>query len=120
MHHPPPPTSETGLDWLVNRVDAYQGTLRWGLALCATVAFVYSSICHALGGKTLGKLLFGVKLVDRTGKPPSLGLCVLRSALALVSGAALMLGFLLACFDRRRQALHDKLTATFVVKPLPR
>jgi uncharacterized RDD family membrane protein YckC len=118
MHHPPPPTTETGLDWLVNRVDAYHGVLKYGLGLAAALSFVYSSLFHALGGMTPGKRLFGVKLVDRTGKPPSLGRCALRSALALVSGAALFLGFIMALFDRRRQALHDKLTFTYVVKPL--
>ena len=118
MAHPPAATSETGLDWLVNRVDAYGGVLKYGLGLCAAVAFVYSALFHTLGGMTPGKRLFGVKLVDRTGRPPSLGICALRSALSLVSGATLFLGFFLACFDRRRQALHDKLTATFVVKPL--
>jgi uncharacterized RDD family membrane protein YckC len=102
----------------MNRVDAYAGVLKYGLGLCAALAFVYSALFHALGGMTPGKRLFGVKLVDRTGKPPALGLCALRSALSLVSGGLLFLGFLLALFDRRRQALHDKLTATYVVKPL--
>jgi uncharacterized RDD family membrane protein YckC len=118
MHHPPPPTTETGLDWLVNRVDAYQVVLKYGLGLSAAMAFVYSALSHSLGGMTLGMRLFGVRLVDVTGKPPSLGRCAVRAALSVVSFGALFLGFIWALFDRRRQALHDKMTSTFVVKLL--
>jgi uncharacterized RDD family membrane protein YckC len=118
MAHPPPPTSATGLDFLVNRVDAYQGVLKYGLLLGAMVGFVYSALFHALGGRTPGKRLFGIRLVDRSGRAPTLWRCVLRAGLSLLSFALLLLGFLYAGFDRRRQALHDKLTATFVVRPL--
>lgn len=117
MVHPPAPTAETGLDWFVNRVDAYGVVLRYGAGLCAALAFVYSSLFHALGGRTLGKRLFGVQLVDATGRAPSLGRCALRSLLSLASAAFLFLGFFLALFDRRRQALHDKLSGTWVVRP---
>ena len=118
MAHPPPPTTETGLDFLVNRADAYQGVLKYGLLLGAMVGFVYSALFHALGGRTPGKRLFGIRLVDRSGRAPTLWRCVLRAGLSLLSFGLLLLGFLYAGFDRRRQALHDKLTATFVVRPL--
>ena len=117
-HHAAPPTSTTGLDWLVNRFDAYESLIRYGLMLTGALAFAYSALFGALGGKTIGMRLVGVQLVDRTGRPPSLAHAALRAALSLVSGALLLLGFVYALFDRRRQALHDKLTLTFVVRPL--
>lgn len=119
MHHPPPLTNTTGLDWLVNRIDAYQGIIKYGVFLGAVIGFAYSALFHALGGRTPGERLFGIRLVDRTGRAPSLGRSVVRSLLSVVSFFLLLLGFFMAFFDRRRQALHDKLTATFVVKPLP-
>lgn len=118
MTHPPPPTSETGLDLLVNRADAYQGVLKYGLLLGVTVGFVYSALFHAMGGRTPGKRLLGIRLVDRSGRAPTLTRCVVRAGLSVLSFALLLLGFFYAGFDRRRQALHDKLTATFVVRPL--
>ncbi len=118
MHHAPPPTFETGLDWLMNRIDAYQNILKYGLGLAGAVGFVYSSLFHSLSGSTPGERLFGVKLVDGTGKTPSMGICVLRSALSLVSAGTLFLGYWMALFTRRRRTLHDALTATYVIRPL--
>ena len=119
MHHPPPPTAVTGLDWLANRFDAYQGVLKQGLGLAAALAFVFSALCHALGGKTPGKRLLGVVLVDKSGRPPPIGVCVVRAALSLVSMGLLSMGFFMAFFDRRRRALHDQLSGTYVVRILP-
>ena len=119
-HHATPATSTTGIDWIANRVASLGGLLVHGLVLGAAVGLVYSALCHALGGQTLGKRLLGIRLVDGRGRSPSLPVCVLRGVLQVISAGALMLGFLLALFTRRRQALHDALTATYVVRPLPR
>jgi uncharacterized RDD family membrane protein YckC len=118
MHHPPAPTNTTGLDFLVNRIDAYQGIIKYGLMLGAVVILVYSSLFHALGGRTPGKRLAGIRLVDGTGRPPALWVCLMRAGFSLVSAGALTLGFALALFTRRRRALHDALSGTYVVRVL--
>jgi len=118
MKHPPPPTLSTDLDWLVNRGTAYRGLLLDAAVLGAALVLVYGSVLHALRGQTLGKMLFGIRLVDRGGGPPALWVCVLRGLISLISLAALGLGFLLVPFARRRRALHDLLSATCVVRLL--
>ncbi len=105
----------TGIDWLVERALAARSLALPGAALFAALAFVYSSLFHALGGHTLGERLFGLVVVDESGQSPRLAVSAARSALGLLSAALLMMGFALALFDRRRQSLHDKLTRTFVV-----
>ena len=118
MKHQPPPTQNTGLDYLVNRVDAYHGLIAPTLALAGVVLLVYSALFHGMGGRTPGKRLFGIRLVDGTGRPPSLARSLIRAILSLVSVGALGLGYLLALFTRRRRALHDALSGTYVVRLL--
>jgi uncharacterized RDD family membrane protein YckC len=111
-----PPSNQTGLDWIIDRAVAWRMVLMLGAALLAVLSFVYSSLFHALGGRTLGKRIFGLTLVDSTGRPPALARSAVRSLLAFASAGLLLMGFVLMLFDRKGQSLHDKLTGTFVVR----
>jgi len=87
------------------------------LLLSAVLSFVYTTVFAFLfQGKTPGRRLAGIRLVDRTGSAPGPGHALLRAALSLVSFALFLSGFWLGLFDRRGQTLHDKLTRTFVVR----
>jgi uncharacterized RDD family membrane protein YckC len=77
---------------------------------------VYATLAHALGGATLGKRLFGLRVVGPDGAPPSPARSVVRTALAFISAGFLGLGFLLVLFTRSGRALHDYLSRTWVVK----
>ncbi len=113
-----PPSQETGIDWVVDRLVAWKGLFVPSLALLAVFFFVYNTLFHALGGRTLGKRIWGLILVDSSGKSPNLATCALRAMLSLFSALMFMLGFAWIFFDRRRQSFHDKVTGTFVVKLL--
>lgn len=68
----------------------------------------------ALAGRTLGKALFGLRVVDRRGGHPSLGRSVLRLIGYLVS-AIFWLGFVWIAIDRRHEGFHDKIARTRVL-----
>jgi uncharacterized RDD family membrane protein YckC len=88
-----------------------------GGALAAILAFVYTTIFAFLwNGRTPGRRLFGIHLVDTTGHAPGPARALIRAMLSLVSFGLFLSGFWLALFDRHGQTLHDKLTRTFVVK----
>lgn len=88
-----------------------------GLVLAALIAFVYTTLFALLfKGRTPGRLLLGIRLVDGTGQSPKAIRAVIRAGLSLVSFALFLSGFWLALFDRRGQTLHDKLTRTYVVR----
>jgi uncharacterized RDD family membrane protein YckC len=107
-----------GLDGLVARLHVVHGVLPPALVLGALLAVVYSSVFAFLwGGRSPGRWLFGIRLVDRRGQAPLPGRAVARALLGLVSFALCLAGFWLSLFDRRGQTLHDKLTRTFVVRP---
>ena len=89
------------------------------LALTTAVAVlgaVYTALSTWLGGQTVGARLVGVKVLDGTGHPPALGRATLRGLLASLGTLLGLVGLVWVVSDDRGQALHDKLTRTFVVE----
>ncbi len=113
------PLRLSGIDRWVEWIAAIQSVIIPGLVLATLIAIAYSAAFAVLwNGRTLGRLLAGVRLVDRSGLPPSPTRAGVRALLSAVSFALFLGGFWLALFDRRGQTLHDKLTSTFVVRAL--
>jgi len=67
-------------------------------------------------GTTIGGIICGIKIVRVDGRPVDLGVAVVRALAALFSGVALGLGFFWAGWTRERQAWHDKIAGTIIVK----
>lgn len=112
-------THLTGLDAWVARIHAIEHLVIPGLALAAVLSIAYSAAFGFLwDGRTLGRRLMGIRLVDRSGLAPVPARAILRSVLAIFSFAIFLGGFWLAFFDRKRQTLHDKLTSTYLVQPM--
>ncbi|MEY9849195.1 RDD family protein [Streptacidiphilus sp. MAP5-3] len=90
------------------------------LAALLAVGVVYEAIPTAAWGRTLGKAVFGLRVLDsRTRQRPGLGRCLLRTAVAQTSVFVLLgvLELIPCATDRRlRQSWHDKLARTFVAK----
>lgn len=82
---------------------------------CA-LALVYFTLFHALMGRTPGKWVTGIHVLDDTGRPPSLGRSLARSLMAFVSAVPLFGGYVAALFSHRRLTLHDKVSGTYVVR----
>lgn len=88
-----------------------------GVALTVLMAFVYSALfAFLMQGRTLGRRVAGIHLVDGTGHAPGPIRALFRALLSVVSFALFLAGFWLALFDRKGQTLHDKLSRTFVVR----
>lgn len=112
------PARELTAQALLVSLQASKLILLPGLALGLVVGAVYGTLfAYRGGGRTLGRWLFGLKLVNAYGTPPGPVRATVRSVLALVSFALCLAGFWLAVVDKRGQTLHDKLTCTFVVRP---
>lgn len=92
--------------------------LPWWVTIAA--AAIWLAVPVWLGGATLGKRLFGIRVVRASGDPLALGRALLREALVLGSIAIPLVGVLdvlVAVNDPRTQALHDKVVGTLVVRP---
>ena len=68
---------------------------------------------------TLGKALLGLKVAGAGGDRISFLRSLGRELAKLISAFALMIGFLLAAFTQRKQALHDMVASTVVVRDSP-
>ncbi len=67
-------------------------------------------------GATIGKRLLGVRVVDEGGGRIGFGRATVRHFAKILSAMPMMLGFVLALFTRKNQALHDLLAETVVVR----
>lgn len=70
-------------------------------------------------GTTVGGLVFRLKIVRTDGQPIDFAVALVRSLSSFLSAAALFLGFFWAGWTQDRQAWHDRIAGTVVVK-LPR
>jgi uncharacterized RDD family membrane protein YckC len=80
-------------------------------------AGAYTTVLHALGGQTLGKLIVGIRVVGADGEIPTLGTAFLRYLGYFASGAFLGLGFAMAALRADKRALHDLIAGTRVERP---
>lgn len=75
----------------------------------------YASMESSSRGATLGKLLFGIKVTMSDGDRLTFGEASLRFVGKIISGI-IIIGYLFPLFTKRKQALHDLLADTVVIK----
>jgi uncharacterized RDD family membrane protein YckC len=68
---------------------------------------------------TFGKQLLGIQVTDVNGNRTSFVKALLRNLAKIVSAIPFYIGFLLAAFTGRKQALHDMITGCLVVRTGP-
>ena len=108
----------TPLDSIAAWMHALKSVLLPGFFLLLVLATVYCAIAAFLfNGRTLGRLVLGLRLVDTHGLAPAPSRAIARALLSVLSFGLFLGGFWMALFDRRGQTLHDKLTSTFVIQP---
>jgi uncharacterized RDD family membrane protein YckC len=88
----------------------------WIAGYLACLGLVYATCFTGTTGQTLGKLLFGLRVVDTAGDPPGHGRAFLRAVLGSLGSALLFVGFIPMLVDPARRALHDRLLKTRVVR----
>jgi uncharacterized RDD family membrane protein YckC len=115
LGQPMPRLSQLGPDFLVDVAVNGSTLAEVGLTLAALVGFLYFFIFHALGGRTPGKRLCGLRVIDGYGRAPSVGRALGRTAAYGASALLLALGFLWIGFDREKRGLHDWLADTYVI-----
>ncbi len=64
---------------------------------------------------TVGKKVMGIRVTDLQGQPISFGHATGRHFSAFITQMTFTIGFLMAAFTARKQALHDMIASTLVV-----
>lgn len=85
--------------------------------LSLIISFVYFVFLQAKYGQTLGKKVMNIKVVTASGGTPSMLTFFLREIIGkFISALIIMIGYLMVLWDPKKQALHDKIAGTYVVK----
>lgn len=86
-------------------------------AVCIAVPVLYWALMQSSPRQaTLGKALLGLKVADAAGGRLALPRSLAREVCKYISALPLMIGFIIAGFTQRKQALHDFFVATTVVR----
>lgn len=80
------------------------------------LALIYFTVLIGESGQTLGKRLFGVRVIRTDGTSVSYGRALGRALGYYLSSLLFSMGFIWAAFDRRNQTWHDKLVDTLVIR----
>ena len=86
------------------------------VAVGALVGVGYWVILHAHGRQTLGKRVIGAVVTDMQLRTIGHGRALARLIAEIASVLPLYLGYLWPLWDPQRQALHDKLAGTLVIR----
>ncbi len=105
------------LNYVLTLVLQTDSTTQLAYVLNIAAGFGYYVLYQSKAGQTLGKKVLGVKVVNAEGHTPSMITFFLREFIGkLVSGLILGIGYLWPLWDKNKQALHDKIASTFVVR----
>jgi uncharacterized RDD family membrane protein YckC len=77
---------------------------------------LYAAIMWKLKGTTVGGIICNLRLVRLDGRNIDWSTAIVRALSCFLSMAFLFLGFFWIAFDRERQAWHDKIAGTVVVR----
>jgi uncharacterized RDD family membrane protein YckC len=94
----------------------HAGAFVLALAIGLLISGTYETVAIARYGRTIGKLVMGLRVVNRDGRLLSPGAALGRWAGKYVSAMILFLGYLMVAWDPRKQALHDKMAGSFVIR----
>ena len=79
------------------------------------INITYYTYFHGSTGQTLGKMVCKLKVVRVNGNPLGYGKAFLRWIGYIIS-SIFYLGFLWAAWDKNKQAWHDKIAGTYVIR----
>jgi uncharacterized RDD family membrane protein YckC len=96
---------------------AYLRSVLAGLFFGVLISWFYSAFLESSARQaTLGKLAMGLRVTDLEGRRLGFGRASGRYFAHLISSLTLFVGYLVQPFTERRQALHDLVAGTLVVR----
>jgi uncharacterized RDD family membrane protein YckC len=81
----------------------------------AVVFYLYFVLMTKYFNQTLGKMVFGLKVIDLKGETLSWGTILFREWIGRFISATLVVGYFVVAFLPKKQGLHDLFTETTVI-----
>ncbi|PKN55616.1 MAG: hypothetical protein CVU56_20470 [Deltaproteobacteria bacterium HGW-Deltaproteobacteria-14] len=104
------------IDQLVDFINTRPVAVALILVMLAALGFAWPLVAQLAWGRTPGKRVLGLTVVDAHGEPPSRGRTATWCALRVAGVAALFFGVLWAIADPERRTLYDRLAGVWVVR----
>jgi len=96
------------------QIEIIREVASWPWLICY---LLYSSVMESSSEQaTLGKIIMGLKVTDMDGNRITFLRALGRNAGKLLSAIILFIGFIMAAFTTKKQALHDLISGCLVVK----
>jgi uncharacterized RDD family membrane protein YckC len=83
------------------------------------IYLAHTTLCEVFLGRTLGKIIMGLRVISLDGKPPTRGQMATRNLLRLIDAGLIFLPVLLVPFSPLRQRAGDTAAGTVVVTAKP-
>jgi uncharacterized RDD family membrane protein YckC len=110
-----PTAKEFGPDFVMAGLLDRNPMVAGAMGLLLGMSALYQIYLGGILGQTVGKRLFGLRVISSQGRNPGPVIACLRFLTMALSLALAGLGFLWCLFDRERRALHDHLSGTYVI-----
>jgi uncharacterized RDD family membrane protein YckC len=81
----------------------------------AVVFYLYFVLMTKYFNQTLGKMVFGLKVIDLKGETLSWGTILFREWIGRFISATVFVGYIIVAFLPKKQGLHDLFTETTVI-----
>lgn len=102
---------------IIAMVTAFIAALSSGIILLTILQILYFTIMEASKYQaTFGKMALGLIVTDENGKPLDFVKSLVRNLGKIISSAIFMIGYIMAGFTPKKQALHDMIISALVVK----
>lgn len=99
------------------QMSAMLGQLLPSMLIGVVINWLYYAFMESSANQgTLGKMALNIKVTDLNGERISFGRATGRFFAKYLSSLTLLIGYIMAAFTERRQALHDMVASTLVVK----
>lgn len=83
----------------------------------SVVQWLYYALMESSASQaTIGKMALGIKVTDLNGERVSFGKATGRYFGKILSALILLIGYIMVAWDDKKQALHDKLAGTLVIR----
>jgi len=101
----------------VGAVASIMGAMMSVVIVLTGISIAYFSIMEASKYQaTVGKMAIGLVVTDVNGNRLSIGKAIVRNLCRILSGSFMAIGYIIAGFTEKKQALHDLIAGTLVVK----
>ncbi|CAD5289692.1 MULTISPECIES: RDD family protein [unclassified Imperialibacter] len=101
----------------VGMIAAFASVMSVTIFITFAIQVLYFSLMESSKSQaTVGKIALGLKVTDADGNKLDFGKALLRNLGKIVSSMILGIGYIMAGFTEKKQALHDMIASTLVVK----